>query len=149
VTARPPRGIAPPRARPKRRGREPLPSLDTRDLPDALAGIEATGDVEKDADATLTALTEGYRAEERQQRAKVKRNNDGAFYFVIVCSSHEEALALQRGLLNQAVANLVEYVDGREIAARQGIELPAEDGWEPQKPKPVSGGLAKIGIIEK
>lgn len=114
----------------------PLPFM-VDQVPDPLEGMDTDGGfAEHDPDETqreiVAKLTEGYRAVELQQAAYVKEANSTEYYRVFVFETSAQAEAFAKAL-GVKVGDI--YLDGRELAAKLGVELPLNE-WKPKRPKP-------------
>ncbi len=101
--------------------RPTLPSLVR--AKDPLKGVPDTGDVEADSKAEISALEQAFRDRAKEEAARFQGATDTGYYFCIVLEDRAQCDALLAGLGVLGRSDL--FVDGRDIAAKLGIELPA------------------------
>jgi hypothetical protein len=96
-------------------------------VPRVLDGIDYTGDLEADAAAELDAVSQGFRDRKAREaeRMELATNSD---YWLCVCFATQAQRDAFLAASNWRDLGM-RYLDGREIARRQGIELPPDPVW--------------------
>ncbi|MEV8373000.1 hypothetical protein AB0P21_09700 [Kribbella sp. NPDC056861] len=96
-------------------------------VPRPLDGIEYIADLEADAAAELDAVAQGFRdrKDREAERMELATNSD---YWLCVCFATQAQRDAFLAAINWRDLG-TRYLDGREIARRQGIELPADPVW--------------------
>lgn len=118
--ARPAAPARPP-ARPALRSPRRAPLAHEVDVVDPLAGLPDAGGVEESAAAEIDAIAAGFRARAAAEQRRFDAATGAAYYTVLVFEDSEQCAAFL-GAVGQPGDGL--FVDGREVAARLGIELP-------------------------
>lgn len=106
------------------RMRKALPSMQPGT--DPLADLELTGDVDRDSEIELDAIQAGFRDRAKQEAERFKNATDSTYYFCVVFESGDQASAFLAGVGHPRSAGDL-FIDGRELADRLGIALPAAD----------------------
>jgi len=109
----------PQKAQPRLSPLEPLEAQSESPIDDSLY----SGDPEADSAMELDSVKSGFRDRMKAEADRFKSATSTDYYFVVVCNSGEQAGALMRGL---GVNPDVRFADGREIARRFNIDLPAD-----------------------
>ncbi|GAB3952510.1 hypothetical protein GCM10029976_090840 [Kribbella albertanoniae] len=96
-------------------------------VPRPLEGIEYIANLEADAAAELDAVQQGFRdrKEREAERMELATNSD---YWLCVCFATQAQRDAFLAATNWRDLG-TRYLDGREIARRQGIELPPDPVW--------------------
>jgi hypothetical protein len=96
-------------------------------VPKVLDGVDFTGDLEADAAAELDAVAQGFRdrKDREAERMELATNSD---YWLCLCFATQAQRDAFLAATNWRDLG-VRYLDGREIARRQGIELPPDPVW--------------------
>lgn len=92
---------------------------------DPLAAVELTGNFEQDSEAELSETLRLFREKDSKDRSRKELATDSEFWFAAYFKSREqkEAFLQALGLLQDGD----KYVDGEQLAAALGIELPPVD----------------------
>ncbi len=89
--------------------------------PDPLAGVEYTGNVEKDAAAELSALEAAFRERRKDEDKRFKQATDSEFWFAACFPSRESKDAFLSAVGAARLGD--KYIDGVALAKILGIEL--------------------------
>lgn len=102
--------------------------------PDPLAGVPYTGNAEADSAAEMAALQSGFAARARQEAARFQAATDSEYWCCLCFQSREQKEAFLRCMGWAELGD--KYLDGLEIASRQGISLPSSEQlrFVPAKP---------------
>lgn len=94
--------------------------------PDPLKGVALPDDIEAAPVAELDAVAKGFRERAAQEAQRFQDATDTGFYTCLVFENRAQldAFLAGVGMLNQGDL----YLDGRELAAKMGITLPAGGG---------------------
>lgn len=104
--------------------RQPLPSM--AKAPDPLKGVALPEDIEESPAIELDAVQKGFRERAAQEAQRFEDATDTGYYSCLVFENRAQldAFLAGIGMLNQGDL----YLDGREVAAKLGIALPAGGG---------------------
>jgi hypothetical protein len=103
--------------------RPELPAF--RPAPDPVKDTAPTDNPQEDVKAELDQVSTGFRERMKEEAARAKSATDGSYYFVACFESGEQATAFLTGVGMDAGGDL--FVDGRALADRMGIKLPASN----------------------
>lgn len=121
--------------------RMPLPSMGK--APDPLKGVKLPDDIEESPEVELSAIQKGFRERAQQEAQRFEDATDTGYYSCVVFSNRAQldAFLSALGMLNKGDL----YLDGRELAARMGIELPPDrpSGYTPPKVDPKLSALSR------
>lgn len=100
--------------------RRELPVFDP--APDPLQSVRYTGDVQRDTESEMSALSVGFQQRMRREQQRVNDELDSENWINIVFETRAQKGAFLR------LAGLAEcgdkYLDGRDVAAALGVDLP-------------------------
>jgi hypothetical protein len=96
-------------------------------VPDPLGRVDYTGSLEKDAAAELDAVSQGFRDRKAKEaeRFELATNSD---YWLCLCfatQAQRDAFLAGTGWRDLGLR----FLDGREVARRQGVALPPNPEW--------------------
>ena len=98
--------------------------------PDPLADLETSGDIEADTDAQLGAIETGFRARMKAEAERFAGATSTDYYCALVFQNGDQLQAfLSKAGIGKPGAR---FVDGVELAAALGIDIPACD--TPRRP---------------
>lgn len=103
--------------------KKPLPSM--AKAPDPLKGVSLPDDIEESPRVELDAVQQGFRERAQQEAQRFEDATDTGYYTCVVFENRAQldAFLTGIGMLNQGDL----YLDGREMAAKLGIAIPAAD----------------------
>lgn len=101
----------------------PLPRLSTmREAPDPIDESRYTGSPEADAKIELEQVVTGFLARAKAEQERFETATDTGYYTTLVFDSAEQCTAFLRAV--GITGDDDDFVDGRAVAHRFGIELP-------------------------
>lgn len=107
---------------PKQSGRKTAP-LKGQGADDPLAGVEYSGDLEKDSAAEFGALTVAYRERAKAEADRFTNATDSEFWFAVCFKTREEKEAFLKAAGVKLKLMGDKYLDGRQLAAVLGIKI--------------------------
>lgn len=124
--------------------RPTLPSL--KKAPDPLKGLPDADTAEEGAKQELDATQEGFRDRAKQEAQRFEDATDTGYYFCVVFENRAQVDALLdhlRGMGAKLPDDL--FVDGREISATLGAEIPrpGQGGGKPAKVDKTFAGMVQ------
>lgn len=93
--------------------------------PDPLADVDYTGNREEDAGRELTAMEKAYRKRAKNEEKRVYDATDSEYWVAVCFRSREAKEAYLRAI--DAIDIGDKYIDGHQLARRQGIDLDSTD----------------------
>jgi len=96
-------------------------------VPHVLDGMEVTGDLQTDAKAELDAVSQGFRDRKAKEaeRMELATNSDYWFCVCFATMDQRDAFLAATGWREHGTR----FLDGRDIARRMDIDLPADPVW--------------------
>lgn len=97
-------------------------------IPDPLADVEYTGDLEKDSAAELDAVAKGWRDRRDREETRFLDAVDSEFWFAVCfrTRAHKDAFieAMKIGALGD------KYIDGHKLARMLGLDIEGDGASE-------------------
>lgn len=111
------------KGRPPKGGRKAAPLKNSAAPDDPLAGVEYSGDLEKDSVSELTTLQKAYRARASAEANRFASTVDSEFWFAVCFKDRAEKDAFLKaaGVKTKLMGD--KYLDGRQLAAALGIKF--------------------------
>lgn len=91
-------------------------------VPDPLAGIEYTDDLESDSRAELDALAQGFRERRDTEAARFADATDSEYWFAVCFRTRGDKDAFLSGIQASRIGD--KYLDGHKLAKILGVTLP-------------------------
>jgi hypothetical protein len=115
-------------------------------VPDALAGVKETGDVEVDAAAELEAVRKAFlNRKEKASKDRLWAGLDSEYWFCVCFQSRDQKEAFLKAM--KWFEHGDKYLDGKFVAKKLGVALPAVD-LRFVNEKPLRSFVDTVGIIE-
>jgi hypothetical protein len=111
--------------------RKPLPSMEK--APDPLKGMELPDEIEASAATELDAIAAGFRDRAAKEAARFNDATDTGFYTCLVFENRAQVDAFVTALGLNGSGDM--YLDGREVAAKIGINIETADRIAPKSPR--------------
>lgn len=92
------------------------------EVPDPLADVPVTGNVEVDAAVELDALAQGFRDRRKAEEKRFKNATDSEYWFAVCFSTREDKEKFVKAVGNPKTLG-DKYIDGYKLAAALGLDL--------------------------
>lgn len=102
-------------------------------LPDLLAHVEASGNLEKDCEVELSETLKAFKARAAAENNRMMNATDSEHWFAVSFESRDQKEAFLRTM--DWLRHGDKFLDGGTLAKQQGIELPASGLAAPRENK--------------